>query len=338
VAVNLLESIFPAAVSPRDAAVAVQVAAARSGCVLASLSHLGALELSGADAVRFLHGQCTQDVKARKEHEGGYGFLLDARGKNLGDLHFLVLADRIHCVIGGDLQTTAAWLDRFVIASDVHIAVRDDLSAILVAGARAPSMLASVLGLALPSAEDHSVDDGNAFVVADHRAGAPGFAVWDAPPALALLARRLTALGAVPIGAQGLEVLRIEAGRPRFGADLDESVLPEESGQGTRAVSYTKGCYSGQEVVAKQKYLGKPRRMLTGITSPEIVPTPAALSARDGDVVGRVTSCAWSHERGRAIGLAMVRTPVPAPGSRLVAYPDIEVEVAALPFTPASPA
>jgi folate-binding protein YgfZ len=332
--------LFPDDPPVRSAALADQVAAVRTRCGIASLTHLGTLELAGSDAVRFLHGQCTQDVKGLRPGEGGYAFLLDARGRNLGDFRFTVLEKGVRLTLDRDrVASTAAWLEKFVIAADVRISAPADQHGVLVAGPKARHLVSQATEDTLPAAEHAAANPGGLVVVVDRDTGEEGFQVWGGGFPCASLVARLVADGACPISAAALEVLRIEAGRPRFGIDLDESVLPEESGQGLRAVSYTKGCYSGQEVVAKQKYLGKPRRVLAGVLPAEVLATPAALSeAVGGDAAGAVTSCVFSPTLSRPIGLAMLKAPVPEPGRVLLADGGVRVEVAALPFSEASPA
>jgi folate-binding protein YgfZ len=330
--------LFPDDPPLRSAALADQVAAVRTRCGIASLDRLGTLELSGSDAVRFLHGQCTQDVKARRPGEGGYAFLLDARGRNLGDFRFTVLESGVRCTLDRErVAPTAVWLSKFVIAADVRISAPEDQHGVLVAGPKARQLLSQATEGALPSAEHAASSPGGLDVVVDRDTGEEGFQVWGGGFACARLVARLVADGGCPISAAALEVLRIEAGRPRFGTDLDESVLPEESGQGLRAVSYTKGCYSGQEVVAKQKYLGKPRRMLAGVLPDEVLATPADL-VDFGQAAGHVTSCVFSPTLERPIGLALLRAPVPEPGHVLLGPNGVRVEVAALPFSAVSPA
>ena len=171
-------------------------------------------------------------------------------------------------------------------------------------------------------AQPRSFRPATVLVVEDCSFGIPGFQVWDVvEPAVT---------GARPISPEALEVLRIEAGRPRFGVDLDENVLPEESGQADRAVSYTKGCYAGQEVVAKQKYLGKPRKLLAGVFLEQAVTPPADLAGG----AGRITSCTWSPTLLRWIGLAMMKAPVPPEGESVVTESGVRATVAALPFVP----
>jgi folate-binding protein YgfZ len=115
--------------------------------------------------------------------------------------------------------------------------------------------------------------------------------------------------GAQPVSAQAAECLRIESGRPRYGVDLDESVIPQEAGLNTRAVSFTKGCYVGQETVARLFYKGKPNRELRGLRSDEQLPVGTVLRLAEREV-GTVTSSALSPRLG-PLALALVRREAP---------------------------
>jgi folate-binding protein YgfZ len=309
------------------------------------LNQLGALRLEGPDARKFLHGQCTQEVKSRAPGEGGYAFLLDPRGRNLGDFRFLVRPDGILCVLDKRrVEPTRAWLDRFVIAADVRIAdVSAEWAGIALAGPGSPEVARRIAGAAPPAREGDAAigrfRDRELLLVASGDLGPGGVEAWVLGPGaqavIHALAIELAPAGAAPLTQSGAEALRIEAGRPRFGVDVDESVLPEETGQGSRAVSYTKGCYSGQEVVAKQKYLGKPRKMLAGAFPARVLRVPAPLFSGDAEA-GVLTSCAHSPALGRPVALAMLKAPVPEPGSVLRAPSDggdADVVVASLPLS-----
>jgi folate-binding protein YgfZ len=140
----------------------------------------------------------------------------------------------------------------------------------------------------------------------------------------------LAARGAVPVSAEAADCLRVERGRPRYGVDLDETVIPQEAGLNARAVSFTKGCYVGQETVARLYYRGKPNRHLRGLRlSAEVAPgSPLLLEDR---VVGRLTSVVESPRFG-IIGLALVRREA-APGTVLsVGGEAASAEVVELPF------
>jgi folate-binding protein YgfZ len=138
----------------------------------------------------------------------------------------------------------------------------------------------------------------------------------------------LLAAGAVPVGEDAAEVVRVEHGRPRWGVELDESVIPQEAGLNERAVSFTKGCYVGQETVARLHYRGKPNRHLRGLRLAEPVEsgTPLRLGERE---VGRVGSTVVSPARG-PLALALVRREA-EPGAALDAG-GVAAEVVELPF------
>jgi folate-binding protein YgfZ len=126
-----------------------------------------------------------------------------------------------------------------------------------------------------------------------------------------------------------VECLRVEHGRPRYGIDLDDSVIPEEAGLNERAVSFTKGCYVGQETVARLYYRGKPNRRLRGLRLSGMA-SPGDELSYEGRVVGRLSSVATSPRFG-PIGLALVRREAP-PGSTTVVGDTVTAEVAELPF------
>ncbi len=135
--------------------------------------------------------------------------------------------------------------------------------------------------------------------------------------------------GAAEVAEQAAECLRIEHGRPRYGVDLDDSVIPQEAGLNTRAVSFTKGCYVGQETVARLFYKGKPNRELRGLTSAERLTAGTELMLKER-VVGTVTSSAISPRYG-AIALALVRREAPV-GAIVSTAGGHEAVVAELPF------
>jgi folate-binding protein YgfZ len=139
--------------------------------------------------------------------------------------------------------------------------------------------------------------------------------------------------GAVPVGEEAAECLRIESGRPRYGIDLDDSVIPQEAGLNERAVSFTKGCYVGQETVARLFYRGKPNRELRGLRGDEQLPVGTALSFADREVA-TVTSSAVSPRLG-PVALALVRREAPV-GSVVQAAGGLTAVVSALPFPNAS--
>src|SRR4051812_45786364 len=157
-----------------------------------------------------------------------------------------------------------------------------------------------------------------------------GVDVFCAAAATSAVRGALLAAGATEVSEAAAELVRVESGRPRYGADLDDSVIPQEAGLNERAVSFTKGCSVGQETVARLYYRGKPNRRLRGLklSAPVEPGTPLRLGEKE---VGRVTSVAVSPVHG-PIGLALVRRQ-PQPGSMLAAGAgEAPAEVVELPF------
>lgn len=147
------------------------------------------------------------------------------------------------------------------------------------------------------------------------------------------LREALLSRGAVAVAEHAAECVRIESGRPRFGIDLDESTIPQEAGLNERAVSFTKGCYVGQETVARLFYKGKPNRHLRGLLLSEAAESGEELRLGER-VVGRLSSVAVSPEHG-PIGLALVRREARPGGTVLVGDSGISAEVVELPLQPA---
>lgn len=331
----------------RYGAVEDEVRAARRGAVLAAWSDLGVLRLTGGDRAKFLHGVCSQEVKARRPGEGGYAFILEPKGRVISDLRFLVRQDSILLeVSAARREDLRRWLDRFVLISDVSVAdVTAEWEILLLAGPRSRDVLAAA-GLPWPEGpEDAFVESAASgtpiLIQADRTTGEHGCLIWIPPAEAPRLHDRMVAAGSpaglVAAGLEAIDVLRTEAGRPWFGVDIDEDDLPVETGQAPRAVSFTKGCYTGQEVVARQHFLGKPRKLLAGLL-------PEAADVRAGDPVfigseraGVLSTVHVSPTLGRPIALAVLRGAEHPGGSRvqvvpLYRRPPAVAAVAHLPF------
>ncbi len=299
---------------------------------LVDRSDRGKLLLTGPEAKDFLHGQVTNDVLGLEPGTGCYAAFLTHKGKMLGDMRVLD---------GGD---AGLWLDtersalqelfnmvrRFKLGRDVDLHKRTLERALLsVVGPEARR----VAGAGdLPDLE-HAHRRGEVagtpvrLVVTD--VGVDVLVDADAADAVR---DALVGAGAQPVSAEAAEVVRVERGRPRFGVDLEpEAVIPQEAGLNARAVSFTKGCYVGQETVARLHYRGKPNRHLRGLRLSEPVPAGTVVRLGDRDV-GMVTSPVVSPAHG-PIALALVRREA-APGDVLeAAGGTVTAEVVALPFT-----
>jgi tRNA-modifying protein YgfZ len=306
------------------------------GCGLLDRSERGKLALTGAGAVEFLNGQVTNELSTLQPGEGCYAAFLTHKGKMLGDLRILAVGDDAKGVPSellldterSALQALFDMIRRFKVGFEVELHKRTLESGLLsligpeatqVAGAErlpgvehasAPLRIGSIDALAVRT--DLGVDLVCEAAVTEELAG------------------ELHGRGAAAVSEQAAECLRIEYGRPRFGIDLDETVIPEEAGLNQRAVSFTKGCYVGQETVARLHYRGRPNRHLRGLRLSAAAATGQELLLGERPV-GRLGSTTISPRLG-PIALALVRREA-EPGSALeVAGAGISAEVLALPF------
>jgi aminomethyltransferase len=293
--------------------------------------------------VRWLDGMLTNDVAALAERGPGagcYALLLTAQGRVVADLHVLLHAEKLwleteRAAVVGVLER----LNRFIVADDVTLVdCSDAIGRLAVEGPAAPKIFAALTrGLTPPEADAHvavELDGVDLFVADFSLSGGFGFQVFASPDAVARVHDTLLDCGRerglIPAGSEALEILRIEAGIPRLGVELDESVLPDEA-RLERAISTSKGCYTGQEVVARLRSRGGVKHLLVGLACEHTTPPAAgAAVAAAGARIGEVTSATVSPERG-AIALAYVRRPHDAPGTR-VDVDGIPARVVDLPF------
>ncbi len=306
------------------------------GAALLDRSERGKLALSGAGAIEFLNGQVTNELAGLRVGEGRYAAFLTHKGHMLGDLRVLAVGDDEgaepqQLLLDTErvaLQALFDMIRRFNVGYDVELHKRTlELALLSLIGPRSLE-LAGADGLA---AAEHAnapllVDGTSARAV---RTDA-GVDLFVAAADKEELEQALRERGAQPIAEEAAECLRIERGVPRYGIDLDDSVIPQEAGLNERAVSFSKGCYVGQETVARLYYRGRPNRHLRGLRL--TAPAQRGEELRLGErVVGRVSSSAVSPALG-PIALALVRREA-QPGARvLVGVEDNSAEVLALPF------
>jgi folate-binding protein YgfZ len=319
-----------------------QYRAAREGAVLIDRSALGKAEVEGRDRASFLQGMLTNDVKGLAPGQGGAAAFLDAHGKVMAILRVYALADRLLLELPAGLtQKTLLLLDKYLISEKASFEPADDAYAILsVQGPRSEALLAGLAGRSLdlaPLAHVEATLAGEpARIIRRAEFGAlPGFHVWTAPAAADAIRAALLEAGATPLEDEVAEVLRVEAGEPAFGLDADESVLFPELGR-EDLVSYTKGCYIGQEVVARVKYRGHVNRALTGLRlEGERIPPPGAPVATTEKEIGRITSAVRSPALGGPIALGYVRREHREPGQTVSVMIDgeaVPARVTPLPF------
>src|SRR3954452_10736824 len=243
------------------------------GCGLLDRSERGKLALTGTDAKSFLAGQVTNDIEGLRGGTGCYAAFLTHKGKMLGDLRVLAVDEPApELLLDTERPTLQALFDmirRFKIGYDVELHKRTLQRGLLsLVGPHART----VAGAADLPVEEHA-----------HRAGAidghpvrliatdVGLDVLCDADDTETVRAALQRDGAISVSEAAVEILRVERGRPRYGAELDDATIPQEAGLNERAVSFTKGCYVGQETVARLFYRGKPNRHLRGLRLSEPV-------------------------------------------------------------------
>src|SRR6185295_13210406 len=310
--------------------------ALREGCGLADRSWTGRLEVLGADRLRFLNAYVTCDVKGLAPGDGAYGFFTNPQGRILADVVVLVREDRLWLEIPpGREEAIASHLGKYVLADRVEVHGLAEVLPISLVGPRAAEVLAPA---ELPPPGDwrhvRSMVLGNEVELQrTARLGAEAYTLWVSASRAPHLVERLLENPAVkPAGLEAMEILRAEAGLPRFGRDYGPENFPQETG-GDEAVSYTKGCYLGQEVVARIHYRGGVQKALRGLAF-EAGSTPRAGAALlfDGREVGTATTVVTSIALGRPVGLAIVHRRAAEAGTRLDVEGGGQAEVRDLPL------
>jgi folate-binding protein YgfZ len=315
-------------------------AALRSGAGLIDRSQFGRIMLTGADRRSYLQGLLTNDIAALSAGTGCYAALLTAQGRMIADMRVLELGDAVLLdVVPHVTETVRAHLDRFVFSEDVEVRdVTGERAEIGLYGPEAPTLVSRVTQIApdLPLfGSTKGAFDGSPLLVArSDEAGIDGYDLFVEPTAADALRSALTGAGAVPVDEASAEAVRIESGRPRFGQDMNEDTIPLEAGIEDRAISRTKGCYVGQEVIIRvlDRGHGRVARRLVGLTFPlGATVSPGAPIVSGDREIGRITSATRSPALGRPIALGYVQRDFVSPGTG-VKVGDTPGVVAALPF------
>jgi folate-binding protein YgfZ len=309
--------------------------AVRRGAGLFALDQRGVVHVGGGDALRWLNGMITADVAALEPDTDGahvHALLLTPIGRIIAELHVVARPDGFWLELQRDvLGEVIARLEKYVIADDVSL--RDASDAWRRLGVEGPQAEA-ILDAARPALDAAGVVTAR-FGWSGERAVqlfAPAAAIGAVIDALADAGRERDLIEA---DADTLEVLRIESGTPRQGAELDEEVLPPEA-RLDECVSTTKGCYTGQEVIARIASRGQVKHLLVGLRlEAGELPPPGAPIQVDGRRVGEVTSAAHSNAAG-AIALGYVQRPHDQDGTALNVA-GRTARVAALPFVTGAP-
>jgi tRNA-modifying protein YgfZ len=301
----------------------------REECGLLERPDFGLLVIDGAEAAEYLQGQLTNDVEAIEPGDGAYAALLDRKGHMQADMRVLRPGEGPELwllIEPAGLAAASRHLQMYKIGREVEVRdAGDERSLVSLIGPRAAEIAGSA---PLPENACQTVTVGGAECVAVGTAAGIDLVV---PADERERARdALLAAGAAEVSPEAAEILRIEAGRPRFGAEMGTETMPAEAGIVEQAVSFTKGCYIGQETVARLHYKGKPNRHLRGLrfSGPAIPGEALRVGEKE---VGTVGSAAVSPALGR-VGLAILRREAEPGGTVAVGEDGVTAEVVALPF------
>jgi folate-binding protein YgfZ len=304
----------------------------------------GRILVSGHDRGSYLQGLLTNDVAALTAGQGCYAAYLTAQGRMIADLHVYELGDVMLLIVPiAAKDTVLARLDQFVFSEDVQLGdVTDSFASIGLVGPQAASALASLVdadpafiaGLP-PNGNTRATFAGDPVIVLSlDDAGGPGFEVLVSSAQRDRFVAACRSAGAEEVPFDTAEALRIEAGIPLFHRDMDEDTIPLEAGIESRAISLTKGCYVGQEVIIRVLHRGHGRvaRRLVGLVfDSEHAPATGTAITSDGREIGKVTSPTVSPALGKPIALGYVHRDFTAPGTAVMAG-GMSAAVSALPF------
>jgi folate-binding protein YgfZ len=323
-----------------------------AGAGLCDLSARGRIEVSGAEAVQFLNGLITNDVKTLAPRTWMHAAFPNVQGRLLASVRVARPGDEVSFLIDTEPVTHGKvfqLLERFTLAGDFRVR---DLSAetaqFSLQGARAGALVESVFG-GTALRQDEQTQSQRAFIVswrethqvtvlhATHTCE-DGYDLVCGQDAAVDLWDALTQAGARAVGFDAFEVLRVEAGEPRYGVDVNETNVVLEAGQEDEAVSYTKGCYIGQEIIARIHWRGHVAKRLAGLLLADERELEAGAKVRsvDGREIGRITSNVFSPQLNRRIALAILKYDYLQAGTQVSVVAGEEeraAEVAELPFT-----
>jgi tRNA-modifying protein YgfZ len=287
------------------------------------LSDRGKLRATGDDRTRFLHAMSTNHVEQLKPGEGCYSFFLNAQGRILGDVNLLCFGD--HLLLDTEAETRRKLfehLDRYIIADDVTLEdATDRIATIAVEGPESAAVLRKMGIVAFPEAPYSTISWnnpwGDATVARLSSTGADGYFLLVPAERKDEAIAELSAAGAIPATKEDARIVRIENGRPRYGEEITERYLVQETGQ-LRAVHFSKGCYLGQEIVERVRSRAQIHRVLRKLEIDTAEPPAPGTKFKSGDAdAGEIVSAVFSPASQQAVAMAYVRVPFAEPGTVL---------------------
>ncbi len=317
----------------------------RHGAGIADRGDCVPVRVYGRDPVKMVQGLITNDIEGAPEGQGVYAAVLTAKGRMVADVRIFrwpegeLLMDVDAAALDGLLEHLRKFVPPLFARFEE---MSDRLHVLGVYGPEARDVVSRALGAEIPAdlAEEgfvvHGFEGGDVLVAQTEAVGEDGYDLFAPIDRLEALWRALGEAGGRPVGLATLDVLRIEAGRPRWGAELTEKTIPLEAGLRERAISTTKGCYTGQEVIVRILHRGHVNWHLRGIALGDApAPPPETSLFRPGEtkVVGRITSSCTSPLHGQTIALGYVRREIDPPATlRLGDGDGPEAEIFELPI------
>jgi tRNA-modifying protein YgfZ len=301
-----------------------QYNAARHAAAIHIASSRGVIALTGEDRRSFLHALVTNDVATLEKGRGTYAAYLTPQGRMISDMRVIETGDRTLLGVESAVATPLAErLDKLIFSEDVQVKdLSGELAEIGVHGPLAADVIGRVAGVRVDDLERQydNVASPPLTIVRDDAVGVTGFTVYVPRVESESFRKTLLAGGAVDASDETLEALRIEAGRPRFGVDMSTDTIPLEAGIEDRAISFTKGCYVGQEVIIRVVHRGHgrvARRLVRLVLPGGTLPSRGDKILAAGQQVGEITSAAESPKAGAPMAMGYVHRDHTAPAAEL---------------------
>jgi folate-binding protein YgfZ len=301
-----------------------QYNAAHNAAVIIDQSSQGTIALTGGDRASFLHALLTNDIARLQPGRGVYAAYLTPQGRMISDMRIIETGTRMLLSVERDIaETLAQRFDQLVFSEDVQAKdITSDLTATGVHGPSAARMIQHATGLSVIDLADQydNLTSESVTIVRDDRLGLPGYDVYAPSDVADAMQARLVEAGAVQASDETAETLRIEAAHPRFGVDMSTETIPLEAGIEDRAISFTKGCYVGQEVIIRVMHRGHgrvARRLVSVVLSDGPAPARGSKILIGDRIVGEVTSATASPKLGAPLALGYVQRDHATPGTEL---------------------
>jgi folate-binding protein YgfZ len=292
--------------------------ALRENAAWMDLSTRGKIRATGEDRARLLHAMTTNQVETLKPGEGCYAFFLSAQGRILADVNLLCFED--HFLLDTEPETRTKvyeHLDRYIIADDVTLEDEtDQVATIAIEGPKAEAALAA-LSAPVPAAPYSFASWKDGTVARLDTAGKGGFFLLIPVEEKQTITSQLTEAGFPAATPEDARIVRIESGRPRYGEEITERYLVQETDQ-LRAVNFGKGCYLGQEIVERVRSRAQIHRVLRRLEIDTNEPPAAGIKLKSGDAdAAEIASAVFSPALGKTVALAYVRTQFADPGTEI---------------------